>query len=56
MDTSQEKYIFRPYGTLVIGGNLFYQYTVPMGLSRRDNILVESKIHLGESPVETKYN
>ena len=33
-----------PTGLWLIGYLLFYQYPVPLGLSRRDNILVESKI------------
>ena len=37
-----------PTGLRPIGYLFFYQYSVPLGLSRRDNMLVESEIHVSK--------
>jgi hypothetical protein len=42
IDTPQVKKYIVPKGLKLIGYLLFYQYPVPLELSRRDNILVES--------------
>lgn len=58
--TSEIIFIYRPYGTLIVGGNAFYKYSVPKGTSIsifiicpvRDNIFME-KISASISPITT---